>query len=210
MYQRQNFRAASLQHPGQADRSEPAALAEHSHSSRNPSLPKCHEVPKCSEHIGIGAFSLEYFYLKSDSVLCIIFCFGHIKHFQPLEKCRNLFPISLHLKAGRNICSLKENPIFFMKSQCEGFFPFAKPMWWNPAEMRYCVCLETRKGAKLRKRIWISAWWFRHFLHPLLTSKPWILFILFFGLLWLCPDSLIADSSKEQFRVKTAFFCCHW
>ena len=50
----------------------PAPLAEHSHSSMNSCCPQCHEVPECNKHVGTGAFSLEYFYLKSDSVLCII------------------------------------------------------------------------------------------------------------------------------------------
>lgn len=49
-----------------------APLTEHSHSSMNSCHPKCHEVPKCNKHIGTGALPLEYFYLKSDSVLCIV------------------------------------------------------------------------------------------------------------------------------------------
>lgn len=46
-----------------------APLTEHSHSSVNSCHPKCQEVVKCSKHVGNGSLSLEFFYLKSDSVL---------------------------------------------------------------------------------------------------------------------------------------------
>lgn len=41
-------------------------------SSTNSCRPKCHEVPECNKHVGIGTLSLGYNYLRSDSVLCII------------------------------------------------------------------------------------------------------------------------------------------
>lgn len=52
---------------------DPAPLAEHSHSGVNPCCPKCPEVPECNNSVHRHwSFALGCFYLKSNSVLCVI------------------------------------------------------------------------------------------------------------------------------------------
>lgn len=158
----------------------PAPLTEHIHSSRNSSLPKCHGVPKFNKQIGTDAFSLEYFNLKSYSVLWMVFFFWKCFCLKPLEKYRNLFPISLHIKAGRNSCSLR-GKLFSSWKTSLNFFSFAKPTWCNPAEMGSCMMAWSwGKVQSLGKGYEsVPGVLGPHLLHPLLTSRPWILFILF-------------------------------
>lgn len=101
---------------------------------------------------------------------------------KPLENYRNLFPISPHIKAGRNSCSLRGKPYFLHEKQVWSIFSFAKPIWYNPTEMGYCVTAWSwGKVQNLGKGYEsVPGVLGPHLLHPLLTSRPWILFILSF------------------------------